>query len=88
MKLLTMATVIIFEVLLLVKCLFSIIHADNRMYTCEDSGGVQLEWEKVCDGKVDCTAGDDETKTACEDSIGMKDDPSENRVSTIFENFG
>ena len=54
------------------------------MYTCEDSGGMQVEWEKVCDGKNDCTAGDDETHTACEDSVGMKDEPSENLQLVFF----
>ena len=54
------------------------------MYTCEDSGGMQIEWEKVCNGMRDCTAGDDETHTACEDSVGMKDEPSEDCSSAIF----
>ena len=30
----------------------------------------------MCDGKNDCTAGDDETHTACQDSVGMKDEQS------------
>ena len=67
-----------------IKCLLTVLCADNRWYTCEDSGGMQIEWEKVCDGTRDCTAGDDETQTACEDSVGMKDEPSENCTSAIF----